>query len=368
MFSALGKHLEPGGRKSAIGRARSKVLALTLAVTLPALTALAMPAARFNIEPHGAPLRVADQSGNAEQSAPPAEAGAIPHVPETAPQPAAPEAAKAEGEKPENGEKAYVSRIVKEGNAITLRGQVPSDDDRKTIQGVIAATFPGANIVDKAKVNPAVPGRDAWLAGMNFALRQLAKLEEGTAILRDDTVSFEGAAKTEQDFKLMQQKLREEVPNGVQLGNVELKPPSVSPFVWLAQMQPGSVSLSGHVPLELDQDLFTYAKSIFGSFHVSNSMALALGAPENWLDAAKLSLSILSLLQHGTVIVTDKVITVDGVLSAGHSREHVKALGAQVPEGFKLETSVIEAESYPRSGAAAEVSVAAKRTEKLVSP
>lgn len=260
-------------------------------------------------------------------------------------------------ERREAGEKPYTSRLVKDGGSITLRGNVPSEDDKKTIQGVIAATFPTANFVDKAKIDKDVPSRDDWLAGMNFALRQLAKLERGTAHVRNNEVSFEGAAQTEQDFRRMQQRLREEVPNGVILGEVALKPPSVSPFVWLAQMQAGSVSLSGHVPLELDNHLFIYAKSLFGSFQVSNSMALAVGAPDDWLNAAKVSLNILSMLEQGTVIVTDRLITVDGVLGRSYTVENVRALREQLPKGFKLETSVLAAAAETvRSGATEEVS------------
>src|SRR5215469_5333911 len=38
----------------------------------------------------------------------------------------------------------YVSRITKDENTITLRGDVPTDSDLKILQGVIAATSPGA--------------------------------------------------------------------------------------------------------------------------------------------------------------------------------------------------------------------------------
>jgi OOP family OmpA-OmpF porin len=203
---------------------------------------------------------------------------------------------------------------------------------------------------------------------MNFALRQLAKLENGNAVLRDNEISFEGAAKNEQDFKLLQQKLHEEVPNGIMLRGAALKPPSVSPFVWLAQLHSGSVNLSGHVPLESDSDLIVYARSLFGTLQVSNSMAWALGAPKGWVDAAKLSLNILNLLQQGTVILTDKIITVDGILNPSHTPEQVKAFANLLPEGFKLEFSVVEASQAIHPAAAGEIAVAAKRTLSNILP
>jgi hypothetical protein len=260
--------------------------------------------------------------------------------------------------------KPFVSRLSREDGSITLRGDVPSDEDKKTIQGVIAATLPGLTFVDKARISENVPDRDIWLAGMNFALRQLAKLEKGRATLHNNEITLEGSARTEQDFKLMQQKLREELPNGIVLAKSALNPPSVSPFVWLAQLQGGSVNLSGHVPLEADQDLFFHARSIFGAFHVNNSMAWALGAPKEWSEAAKISLSILNLLQQGTVILTDTVITVDGILAGPNTADQIRAMGNLLPRGFKLEANVVGAEMVPAraSGAPEELNVAAKHT------
>src|SRR5262249_12578344 len=77
----------------------------------------------------------------------------------------------------------YFSRIIREENTITLKGDVPSDSDLKILQGVAAATSPGATLVDKSHLNANVPDRDVWLAAMTFALRQLGKLEHGSAQL-----------------------------------------------------------------------------------------------------------------------------------------------------------------------------------------
>ena len=57
---------------------------------------------------------------------------------------------------------------------ITLKGDVPTDGDLKILQGVAAATSPGTAFTDKSRLNASVPDRDAWLAAMTYALRQLA--------------------------------------------------------------------------------------------------------------------------------------------------------------------------------------------------
>ncbi len=236
-------------------------------------------------------------------------------------------------------EQPYVSRIIKQDNTITLKGQVPSDGDLKLLTGIVAATSPGATFVDKTKPNANVPDRDTWLAAMTFALRQLAKLENGSAILRDTVITIDGVTRAEDDFSTIQKKLREEVPKGLVL-QVGLRPAAVRPFIWFAQIQPGYVSLSGYVPNEMDQVLLSYVQTQFQNAKIDNAMAFAVGAPEEWLAAAKLSLDMLALLQTGSATLSDRVIKVDGIYASSEMAELFKLYRQKLPKGFRLEASV----------------------------
>ena len=84
------------------------------------------------------------------------------------------------------------------------------------MQGVAAATSPGAAFTDKSRLNANVPDRDAWLAAMTFALRQLGKLERGVAQFRNSSIIIEGVTKSGDDFASVQKKLRDEAPKGPQ--------------------------------------------------------------------------------------------------------------------------------------------------------
>ncbi len=236
-------------------------------------------------------------------------------------------------------EQPYISRIIKQDNTITLKGQVPSESDLKLLTGIAAATSPGATFVDKSKANAHVPDRDTWLAAMTFALRQLAKLENGSAFLRDTFISIDGVTRAEDDFAAIQKKLKEEVPKGLVL-QVGLRPAEVRPFTWLAQIQPGSISLSGFVPNETDEVLMTYVQTQFQNSKIDNAMALAVGAPEEWLAAAKLSLDMLALLQSGSATLNDRVIKVDGIYASSEMAELFKLYRQKLPKGYRLESSV----------------------------
>ena len=239
-------------------------------------------------------------------------------------------------------EQAYLSRLTKaEEGTITLRGQVPSDSDLKILQGVAAATSPGAPVIDRSHVNANVPDRDAWLAAMTFALRQLGKLQSGSAVLYNTAITIEGVTKADDDFSAVKKKLREEAPKGLHL-NVALKPHDVHPFVWNAQLQQGALTLSGHVPDLQDQILYSYARVLFKNVKVNNGMEVAKGEPQEWLEATKLSLEMLSLLFSGNIAISDDVIRIDGIYSSPSMVEPFKACIKRLPRGFTLETKITE--------------------------
>ncbi len=238
-------------------------------------------------------------------------------------------------------DKPYTSKVTKEDNTITLRGSIPSESDLKLLQGVVAATLPGANLVNNSRIIPTVPDRDTWLAGMTFALRHLAKLESGVAVLKNNAISIEGITKPDDNFAAVQQTLTDEVPQGLKLQHSGVRPAVVRPFVWLAQMRAGTVNLSGHVPDEFGQFLVNYAKSLFQS-NVDNGMASARGAPEGWIGAAKLSLEMLNLLQQGQVLLSDRVIKLNGVFSSPGMGATLKSYSERLPKGFRLETNILD--------------------------
>ena len=239
-------------------------------------------------------------------------------------------------------EQAYLSRLTKaDEGTITLRGQVPSESDLKILQGVAAATSPGAAVVDKSHVNANVPDRDTWLAAMTFALRQLGKLQSGSAVLQNAAITIEGVTKANDDFAAVQKKLREEAPKGLYL-NVALKPHDVHPFVWTAQLQQGTLTLTGYVPDQQDQVLCAYAHTLFRNVRVNNSMEVAKGEPQDWLAATKLSLEMLSLLFSGNVAISDNVIKLDGIYSSPAMVELLKTYSKRLPPSFKLETNITE--------------------------
>ncbi len=263
----------------------------------------------------------------------------------------------------------YVSRITKDAGTITLKGDVPSENDLKILQGVVAATSPGAAFIDKSRVNANVQDRDHWLAAMTFALRQLGKLERGAAILSGNSIAIEGVTKSGDDFASLQKKLKDEAPKGVDL-RAAVKPHDGQPFMWRAQLQQGALTLSGNVPDRQDRVLFEYARSVFqhSNISVSSSMEPAKGEPDNWLAASEVALDMLSLLSTGSAGISGNVIKLEGVYSSPSVAELLKIYSQRVPAGFMLQTNIMASMSRTPAASAEDVSLAAQASSASLNP
>jgi hypothetical protein len=262
----------------------------------------------------------------------------------------------------------YVSGITKDEGTITFQGDVPSEGDLKMLQGIAAATSPGAAFADKSRMNANVPDRDVWLAGMTFALRQLGKLEHGAALLRNSSIVIQGVTKTGDDFASVQKKLKDEAPKNLSLESA-VKPHYVHPFVWSAQLQLGSVSLSGYVPDRQDQPICNYAQNLFQSLRVSNNMEFAEGEPQGWSEAAKVALDMLSLLYSGSASLSDNVIKLEGIYSSSQDGPTaLKAYSQKLPAGYKLEQHILEPVARAPTARAEDVNVAAQTTPASLQP
>jgi hypothetical protein len=264
-------------------------------------------------------------------------------------------------------EQAYLSRLTKEGATITLRGHVPSETDLKILQGVAAATSPGASVVDKSRVNTNVGDRDIWLAAMTFALRQLSKLQSGQAVLKNAGIVIEGVTSADDDFAAVQKKVRDEAPRGLTV-EVALRPHDVHPFVWIAQLRPGAVDLRGYVPDRQDQVLYDHAQGLFQNLKVNNGMEFAKGEPQDWLAATKVALEMLSLLYAGNVSMSDTEIKIDGIYSSPAMVDLLKTYSRRLPRGFTLVNTVLEPVAKAPAPRAEDVSLASQESRASMNP
>lgn len=249
--------------------------------------------------------------------------------------------APAAGEKAKEQQEGFVFRVFRDKDQLRLRGAIPSAADQKMVIGMVKASFPGVSVSEKMRVDEHGPDREVWLGGVSFALRQLAMLDTGVAVLQNTELSLQGVAGSTEKYAAVQSALSSEVPRGVELKGASITPPSVRPFTWFAKLHHGGVALSGHVPGGGEQEaLNTLAGELFPENPVVSAMEVAAGEPVGWGSAVRQSLRVLSQLESGALTVSDLAVKIEGVAADEARMKVAQDLGRSLPAGFAVENCV----------------------------
>jgi outer membrane protein OmpA-like peptidoglycan-associated protein len=224
------------------------------------------------------------------------------------------------------------------GNRVRLFGYVPNRATRQTIIGMTNAALPGLDVVDRMSTARGVPHVDTWLAGLSFALKQLALLKRGDVRLEDLALTIAGEAEDAEAYRALNAALKPgNLPKGISLAGSQITAPVASPFVWSVQFAGGQVILSGHVPTDAHAELLAAANAGPPGTTVIDRMEFAEGAPQGWSTAAVAVVKDLMRLQSGEAEVRDTAVMASGIATDEASAQSVRAaLRASIPPTFKL--------------------------------
>ncbi|NJM36200.1 MAG: hypothetical protein HC850_17590 [Rhodomicrobium sp.] len=239
----------------------------------------------------------------------------------------------------DQGPITYSVRIFKEPDRIKLKGNLASEEDYKTLIGLVKANFPAVDLTDRLKVNEAAPDGEVKVGGLSFALKLLGYVETGQASVDDNGLSFEGSASTAVVLTEVKKLLENNKPTGVPLKNIRIAPPAKS---WFASVTPdGEVKISGVVPDEAGKQAVTKAaKDMFPSANVEDGTAVNANLPARWTKAAQHSLKLLRELTNGSVELTDQIIHLKGSAPDEGAISRIDKLAADLPSGFALKSEV----------------------------
>ena len=236
----------------------------------------------------------------------------------------------------------YLWSARRRGGRVRLTGFVPNRTMRQTIIGMTNAALPGLEVVDRMRVARGVPPSDTWLAGLSFALKQLAALKDGEVRLDDLALTISGEAEGVQAYQSVSAVLKRGLPKGITLAGAQIAAPVVSPHAWSAQYAGGQLVLSGHVANDgAKAKLMTAAETAPSGTGVVDRMEPAGGAPEGWADAAAALIREIVRLQSGSADIKDTAVTVGGVAGDEAQAQAVReALRSSLPPAFKLTDQV----------------------------
>jgi hypothetical protein len=208
----------------------------------------------------------------------------------------------------------YVWSATRIESGIRLRGSVPSDDDRRTILGMVKAHFPDLEVEDRLKIVPGGPPQDQWLGAVSFGLKQLSHLKRGAARLLNITLRVDGEARSAGDYLEVKKALAGPLPTGLVIANANIRPPIADPFVFVADLGANALSLSGSVPSEDSRkQVRELSRQLFRRPGLDDQLQLASGAPKNWDHAVAAALRALSRLESGKIALSGLAVTIQGV-------------------------------------------------------
>ena len=161
--------------------------------------------------------------------------------------------------------KAYVWSASRTGSMLRLRGLVPSEEDRRTVLGMVKAHFADLEVEDRLKIAEGGPPREQWLGAVSFGLKQLSHLKQGSARLLNEGLKVDGEARSADDYAEVKKALTGPLPTGLTILNDHVRPPIADPYVFIASLGPDTLVLTGSVPSEnARKDLRELSRRLFG--------------------------------------------------------------------------------------------------------
>lgn len=218
-------------------------------------------------------------------------------------------------DKSEFGPRGYVWSATRGDSGIRLRGSVPTDEDRRTVLGMVKAHFPDLQVEDRLKVaDNGAPPQDQWLGAVSFGLKQLSHLKRGSARLSDVALKVDGEARSGADYVEVKKALAGPLPTGLVVASESIKPPVADPFVFVADLGANELSLSGSVPSEdARKHVRELSRQLFRRPGLDDRLELASGAPKKWNEAVAAALRALSQLELGKIALSGLAVTIQGV-------------------------------------------------------
>jgi OOP family OmpA-OmpF porin len=209
---------------------------------------------------------------------------------------------------------AYVWSATRIEDVIRLRGYVPSEEDRRTVLGMVKAHFPDLEVDDRLKVEMGAPPKEQWLGAVSFGLKQLACLKRGSVRLLNVGLRIDGEARNAAGYADAKKALAGPLPTGLAILNENIKPPMADPFVFVAELSANTLTLSGSVPSDNERKhVRELSRQLFERPGLEDRLELASGAPKNWDEAVNAALRALSRLESGKVSLSGLALTIEGV-------------------------------------------------------
>jgi OmpA-OmpF porin, OOP family len=216
--------------------------------------------------------------------------------------------------------KPYIWSAKYAGNQLFLSGYAPSERVREEVLRAAKVSLPRAVVIDRMEIaEGALPG---FTAALVTILRELARLEEASAELKDTALSFTGQASDESTAESVRRNLRAGLSGSVRLSDqIKLREPVIKPlkpYMTSATIDASSVVLTGQAPsAEAREAVAQAARTRFPGRHIDNRLEISAGAQEGWQRCIDSGLFGLGRLGGGRLALIDRRMEISGATDDG---------------------------------------------------
>jgi outer membrane protein OmpA-like peptidoglycan-associated protein/osmotically-inducible protein OsmY len=223
----------------------------------------------------------------------------------------------------------YALTFTRTADSVTVQGSFPTGETRVAILDSLRADLGNLALVDESQLARGAPL--AFESQASFASASLSALETGTITLEDGVLTVDGMTASVEALDAELARLGSPI-DGLEVGEIALTSPDISPYVWSAQETDAGVTLSGYVPdAEVRQSLVSAAENI-GT--VTDDMQLGAGAPDGFADAAMALLGQMADLDNAAASITDVELSLSGEAASEQSFDSANAFLGRLPTGF----------------------------------
>jgi OOP family OmpA-OmpF porin len=231
----------------------------------------------------------------------------------------------------------YLWSATWDGDKVAVSGHVPSQKAREEVIALLKNSFPAADISDSTSMASGSP--HSWLQSVTAVVRQLARTENGTAVITDSDLQLSGDTTDREVAESIHSDLGKSIASNFNSQtNLKWIPPVpvASPYIWRADYHANTLGISGNIPDEdMQKSVLAYVKNKFPKAHITDGLAIYRGEPDNLANVIKIAVDLLSDLERGSAFIWDNDVEIRGhAANADIAMSTGKALEDRLPSGF----------------------------------
>jgi OOP family OmpA-OmpF porin len=221
---------------------------------------------------------------------------------------------------------------------VTLGGNAPLPASKGRLLEAARAALGGVEVVDHMGLARGAPPR--FDAAALLLIDQVSKLKDGKITISDSAVNLSGMARELGGREAIAAALKN-LPEGFSVAANEIKAP---PYVFQANKDPVAVTLSltGYVPdNNVHAALVAAAGRKFFNEKVVDNLKASVGAAPGFANAVTRALGALSRLSTGSLVVSDREITLSGDAFYDAAAGQIRAgLAKDLPQGWQVKADI----------------------------